>query len=84
MRFVCWAFIGFFHNLYDMVTVPMRISFRLEEPPVFQTIWLVMFADWYIGVVGNFFTNFSTMDGRDESCIKRVAMHYMQTWFLAD
>jgi hypothetical protein len=69
--------------LYDVLSLPLVVAFRLEGVPAFYFLDLGACVFWTFDIVLNFFTGYIDND-RGEMRLRKIAQRYLRTWFAFD
>eukprot|EP00747_Dinoflagellata_sp_TGD_P089378 gnl/TRDRNA2_/TRDRNA2_164301_c4_seq3.p1 gnl/TRDRNA2_/TRDRNA2_164301_c4~~gnl/TRDRNA2_/TRDRNA2_164301_c4_seq3.p1 ORF type:complete len:785 (+),score=143.12 gnl/TRDRNA2_/TRDRNA2_164301_c4_seq3:312-2357(+) len=81
-----WDLCGLLFIGWDIFAIPLRVFDRVFDPsesPAFNTMGWATLLFWSVDLISSFFTGYvekgvTVMDG------KRIAIHYLKTWFIVD
>lgn len=78
-----WDVVGMLLILYDVIVIPLNIGFQPEEGDFLFTMLLVTTIFWSIDINLTFVTAYYE-NGKLEVHHRKIAKHYLKTWFFID
>ena len=81
-----WDMVSLSFLLYVTATAPIRACFGIEDELWSTTFWFDLVVDVFFGadIAMNFRTAFYDSNGFREKDPKKIAVHYIQHWFIID